>query len=66
MNCSCYRDMMLLEYQMKTVKMVLQRFCRIVSVNEMLFGFMFEGGTINAVFILIFSKRSVILKEKVV
>ena len=33
-------------------KCVVKRLSRIVSVNEMQFGFMLESGTIDAVFIL--------------
>ena len=53
-NSSCYRAVKLLEHSMKVVEMVLEkRLCRIVSVDEMQFGFMPERGTIDAVFIMI-------------
>ena len=43
----------LLEHGMKVVERVFERmFCRIVSVDEMQFGFMSEIITINSVFIL--------------
>ena len=46
---------------MKVVKRVLEkRLHRIVSVEEMQFGFMPESGTIDAVFI----EKSIMLKEK--
>ena len=49
----CYRAVKLLEYGMKVVERVLDnRFDRIVSVDEMQFGFMPERRTIDAVFIL--------------
>ena len=48
-NCSCYRAVKLLKHDMKMV----ESFHRIVSVDEMQFGFMPEKGTIDAVFILI-------------
>ena len=52
-NCSCYRALKLLEHGMKVVERVLEkRLHRIVSVDEMQFGFMPERGTIHAVFIL--------------
>ena len=52
-NCSCYRAVKLHEHGMKVVERVLEnRLCRIVSVDEMQFGFMPERGTIDAVFML--------------
>ena len=43
-NCSCYRAVKLLEHSMKVVERVLEkRLCRIVSVDEMQFGFMPES-----------------------
>ena len=52
-NCSCYRAVKLLEHGMKVVERVLEkRLRRIVSVDEMQFGFMPERGTIDAVFIM--------------
>ena len=52
-NCCCYRAVKLLEHGMKVVERVLEKtLCRIVSVDEMQFGFMLERGTIDAVFIL--------------
>ena len=51
-NCSCYRAVKLLEHGMKVVERVLEkRLNRIVSVDEMQFGFMPDRGTIDAVFI---------------
>ena len=42
-NCICYRTVMLLEHGMKMVERVLkERLCRIVSVDEMQFGFIPE------------------------
>ena len=42
-NCWCYGAMKLLEYAMKVVKRMLEkRLCRIVTVNEIKFCFMFE------------------------
>ena len=52
-NCSCYAAVMLLEHLLKVVEMVLgKRLHRMVTVNEMQYGFMPEGGTIDAVFVL--------------
>ena len=52
-NCSCYRAVKHLEHGMKVVERVLKkRHSRIVSGDEMQFGFMSERGTINVVFIL--------------
>ena len=52
-NFGCYRTVKFLEHGMKVVERVFEKWlCRIVSVNEMQFGFMPERGTINAVFIL--------------
>ena len=52
-NSSSYGAMWLLVCGMKVVKRVLEkRFGRIVSVDEMQFGFMPERGAIDAVFIL--------------
>ena len=52
-NCCCYRAVKLLEHGMKVVRRVLeQRLCRIVYVDEMQFDFMPESGTIDVVFIL--------------
>ena len=52
-NCSCYGAVELLEHGMKVVERVLEkRLCRIVSVDEMQFGFMPERRTIDTVFIL--------------
>ena len=53
MNCSCYGAVMLLEHGMKVVERVLEeRLHGMVAVNKMKFGFMPEGGTTVAVFIL--------------
>ena len=42
--------MRLLEHDMKVVERVVEkRLCRIVSVDEMQFGFLLERGTIDAV-----------------
>ena len=50
--CCCNGAVKLLEYGIKVVEMVLENgLCRIVSINEMQFGFMPERGTIDAVFI---------------
>ena len=52
-NCSCNRAVKLLEHGMKVVERVLEkRFLRILTVDEMQFGFMPERRTIDAVFIL--------------
>ena len=52
-NCCCCRGVKFLEHGMKVVEMVLEkRLNRIVSVDEMQFGFVHERGTIDAVFIL--------------
>ena len=52
-NCSCYRAVKLLEHCMKVVEGVLEkRLHRIVTVDEMQFGFMPVSGTIDPVFIL--------------
>ena len=52
-NCSCYRAVWLLQHGMKVVERVLEkRLRRIVTVDEMQFGFTPERGTIHAVFIL--------------
>ena len=52
-NCSCYGAVKLLEHGMMVVERVLEKtLCRIVSVDEMQFGFMSVRGTIDAVFIL--------------
>ena len=64
-HCSCYGDVKLLEHDMKVVERVLEnRFCRIVFVDEMQFGFMPERGTINAVFILRRLQEEYHAKEK--
>ena len=52
MSCSCYRAVKLLEHGKVVERVLAKRFCRIVSVDEMQFGFMLERGTIDAVFIL--------------
>ena len=44
-NCDCYGGVMLLEHGMKVVERVLEK--RLVSVDEMQFGFMPERGTID-------------------
>ena len=42
-NCSCYSSVKLLDHGMKVVERVLdKRLCRIVTVDEMQFGFMPE------------------------
>ena len=52
-NCSSYGAVKLLERVMMVEEGVLEeRLCRIVSVDEMQFGFMPERGSIDAVFIL--------------
>ena len=52
-NYCCCNAVKLLEHGMKMVERALhERFPRIVSVDEMQFGFMPERGTIDAVFIL--------------
>ena len=62
-NCSWYRAVKFLEHRMKVVRKVLERrLHRIVTVNQMQFGFMLEKGTIDAVFILRRSQRSVSCK----
>ena len=49
---SCYRAVKLLEYVMKVVDRVVDKWlCRIVTVDEMKFGSMPERGTIDAVFV---------------
>ena len=49
-NNSCYRAVKLLEHGMKVVKRVQKRPCRIVTVDEMQFGFMPEKGTTDVYF----------------
>ena len=45
--------MKLFEYGMKMVeRMLAKRFCKIVTVDKMQFGFLPERGTIDAMFIL--------------
>ena len=52
-NCSCYKTVKFLEHGMKVVERVSEkRLCRILTVDEMQFGFMPERVTIDAVFIL--------------
>ena len=52
-NCSCHRAVKLRAHGMKVLKRVLEkRLCRIVTVDEIQFGFMPDMGTIYAVFIL--------------
>ena len=52
-SCCFYRAVRLLDHGMKVVESVLEkRLCRIVTVDEMQFGFMSERRTIDAVFIL--------------
>ena len=52
-KCSCHRVVWLLQHGMKVVVRVLEkRLCRILTVDEMQFGFMPERGIIDAVFIL--------------
>ena len=52
-NCRCYRAVKLLEHGMKVVERVLVKgLHRIVTVDEMKFGFMPEREAIDAVFIL--------------
>ena len=52
-NCSCYRAVRILERGMKVVERVLdKRLHRIVTVNEMQFGFMSDRGTTDTVFVL--------------
>ena len=60
-NCSCYRAVKILEHGWNEggEKGVIKSLCRIISVDEMQFGFMPERGTIDAVFIC---KRRIILK----
>ena len=51
-NCSCYCAAKLLQHGIKVDERVLgNRLCRIVTVDEMQFAFMPESGTIDAVFI---------------
>ena len=52
-NCSCHRAVKLLEHVLRVLERVLEkRLRRIVTVDEMLFGFMPERGIIDVVFIL--------------
>ena len=52
-NCSCHRAVNLFDHGIKLMERVLEkRHHRIVSVDEMQFGFMPERGTIDAVFML--------------
>ena len=52
-NCCCCYAMKRLEHGMKVVERVFEkRLCRIVSANEIQFGFMYDRGTIDAIFIL--------------
>ena len=64
-NCSCHRDVKLLERGMKLVERVLEkRPCRIVTVDEMQFGFIPGRGTIDVVFILRRLQEEYHAKEK--
>ena len=52
-NCSCYGAVKCLGHGMKVMERVLvKRFCTVVSVDEIQFSFMPERGTIGVVFIL--------------
>ena len=52
-NCSCYGAVKFLEHGMKVVEVVFEkRLYRIVTVEEMQFGFMPERGTIDTELIL--------------
>ena len=52
-NCTFYRDMKLGKHGIEVLgKLLERRLHRIVTVNEMQFGFMPERGTMDAVFIL--------------
>ena len=51
-NCSCCRAVKLLEHGIKVEKMIEKRLHRIVSVDEMQFGFLLVRGAFAAVFIL--------------
>ena len=52
-NCSSHRTVRLQEDGMKVEKIVLEkRLCRIVTVDEIQYGYMPERGTLDAVFIL--------------
>ena len=65
MNCGSYRGVKLLEHGMKVVERVLEeRICEIVIVDDMQFGFMPGRGTIDAVFILRRMQEEYRAKEK--
>ena len=52
-NCNCYRDMKLLQHEMKVVESMLEKkLCRIVNIYKIKFGFMPERRTNDAVFML--------------
>ena len=52
-NFTCYRAVKILEHRMRVVERVLENgLHRIVSIDEMQFGFMPERGTTHVVFIL--------------
>ena len=62
-NTSCYGAMNLLEHGMKVLKGVLEkRICKILSVNDMLFGFIPERSPIDVVLFL--DVRSASYKRK--
>ena len=53
MSCGSYREVKLLEHDMKIVERVLERRIRtLVNLNEMQFGFMPGKGTVDAIFIV--------------
>ena len=65
MSCGVYREVKLLEHEMKFVEKVPERrMWRMVKVDEMQFGFIPGKGTIDAVFILRRLQEEYLDKEK--
>ena len=51
-NCSCYRAVKLVEHGMLLERVLEKRLCRIVTVDQIKFGFMSEREKVDAMFIL--------------
>ena len=65
MNCGMYRDVKLLEHAMEIVVEVLEkRLRKIVTMDDIQFGFMQGKGKIDAVFILRRIQKEYLAKQK--
>ena len=65
MDCASYRGVKLLKHGMKMVeRLLVQRFKRMVIVDQMQFGFMPGKSTVDAIFIFRRTQKSYLVKNR--